>query len=75
MDIQMALAIEHHGIEIGLGEKISGAVRNLFRRYTQARVYRTTFVELSNLSNRDLADLGFHRSMLKSVAQKAAYGE
>jgi uncharacterized protein YjiS (DUF1127 family) len=70
----MALAIEHQGIETGLGEKLSGVARNVMTRYAQSRVYRTTLSELSALSNRDLADLGIHRSTIKSVALKAAYG-
>ncbi|MEJ6401477.1 DUF1127 domain-containing protein [Yoonia sp. 2307UL14-13] len=37
--------------------------------------YRTTFNELAALSDRDLADLGLHRSMIKAVAYKAAYGK
>lgn len=37
------------------------------------KVYRTTVNELSALSNRDLADLGIHRSMIKRLALEAAY--
>lgn len=70
----MALAIEHQGIETGLVEKISGALRNLSARYAQYRVYRNTVSELSNLSNRDLTDLGIHRATIKSIAHEAAYG-
>ncbi len=39
------------------------------------RVYRQTLSELSALSERDLNDLGLNRSMLRSVAQEAAYGK
>ena len=42
------------------------------RRATQ-RVYRTTLQELDVLSNRELADLGMHRSELKRVAWEAAH--
>ena len=34
--------------------------------------YNTTFRELSALSNRDLADLGISRSMIRGLAQEAA---
>lgn len=37
-------------------------------------VYRRTIRELSNLSDRDLADLGLSRSMIRSLAHEAAYG-
>lgn len=42
------------------------------RRETQ-RVYYTTLAELDALSNRELADLGLHRSELKRVAWNAAH--
>ena len=41
-------------------------------RHAARRVYRTTFYELNALSNRELADLGMHRSELKRVAWEAA---
>lgn len=46
----------------------------LSRRIAQASVYRQTIRELSALSNRDLADLGIHRSEIKRLATEAAYG-
>ncbi|MEL6450975.1 MAG: DUF1127 domain-containing protein [Pseudomonadota bacterium] len=62
-----------------LVERIFGAVAHYFEtaaaRHAQARVYRTTMAELSALSNRELADLGMHRSELKRVAWEAAYGD
>ncbi|GHE02762.1 hypothetical protein U879_18155 [Defluviimonas sp. 20V17] len=36
------------------------------------RIYRTTLNELSALSDRDLADLGLHRSMIRRIALEAA---
>lgn len=39
------------------------------------RVYRQTLSELRALSNRELADLGIHRSMITRVAHEAAYGK
>ena len=39
------------------------------------RVYLQTVSELSALSDRDLADLGLHRSMIRAVAKDAAYGK
>lgn len=38
-------------------------------------VYRQTLAELSALSDRDLSDLGLHRSMITAVAKDAAYGK
>ncbi|WP_299687358.1 DUF1127 domain-containing protein [uncultured Tateyamaria sp.] len=38
------------------------------------RTYRTTLAELQTLSNRELADLGLHRSELKRIAWDSAHG-
>lgn len=39
------------------------------------KVYRDTVQELSNLTNRELADLGIGRSSIKGLATVAAYGD
>lgn len=61
---------------------ISPAVRNgrfaalfntLVERVAQYRLYRKTLDELSALGDRELADLGLNRTMLRSVAYKTAY--
>ena len=36
-------------------------------------IYRATVTELNTLSSRDLADLGIHRSSIRSIAYEAAY--
>lgn len=46
------------------------ALSTKFARY---RLYREAYNELSELSGRDLADLGLNRSMIKRVAYQAAY--
>jgi uncharacterized protein YjiS (DUF1127 family) len=38
------------------------------------KIYRTTVAELDGLGDRDLLDLGIHRSMIRSIAHEAAYG-
>lgn len=43
-------------------------------RSEQRKVYRNTVRELSALTDRDLADLGLSRSMIKSIAHEAAFG-
>jgi uncharacterized protein YjiS (DUF1127 family) len=40
--------------------------------YRAWRKYRETFKELSQLSNRDLADVGISRSDIPSIARQAA---
>lgn len=45
---------------------------NLAEKWRQYRVYRTTINELMSLSDRELADLGMSRSMVRRVAIEAA---
>lgn len=45
----------------------------LTERYTQYAAYRKIVDELSSLSDRDLRDLGLHRSMIRSLAHEEAY--
>ena len=48
-------------------------VTALRSRYARWRLYRHTLSEMAGLSNRELADLGLHRSELKRVAYMAVY--
>ncbi len=43
-------------------------------RQAQRAVYRKTFNELAGLSDRDLGDLGLHRSNIRRIAKETAYG-
>ena len=36
------------------------------------RIYRATFAELNSLTDRELADLGLRRSMIRGLAKEAA---
>lgn len=59
------------------------ALTDLFARLVQGvqlatqrrRVYVQTLTELRALSDRDLSDLGLHRSAIQAVAKSAAYGK
>ena len=55
--------------QASLVERIT-ALREVIEKRT---TYRKTVHELQGLSNRDLADLGIHRSAIKSIAYEAAY--
>ncbi|MGR3624122.1 DUF1127 domain-containing protein [Pseudophaeobacter sp.] len=48
-------------------------VEELGAKFARFRLYRQTVNELSSLSNRELADLGLHHSMIKRIALQAAY--
>ncbi|MFD0980821.1 DUF1127 domain-containing protein [Tropicimonas aquimaris] len=51
---------------------VLGAART---RLAQYRLYRQTVRELSSLSDRNLADLGLSRSMIRGVARETAYAK
>lgn len=50
-------------------------LKALINAYRKHSIYRSTYKELSRLTNHELQDLGLHRSMLESVAREAAYGK
>ena len=57
--------------QLGLGARIH-ALREVLQRYAARRaVYRRTVDELQANSDRELADLGFHRSEIPRIAQEA----
>lgn len=60
-------AVGHPGL-------FSRLVTGLAERYQRHRTYRSCVAELSALSDRELRDLGLHRSMIRSLAHEEAYG-
>lgn len=64
-----------HADQLSLREVIAHPFSALRLMAQRRRVYLQTVSELSALSDRDLADLGLHRSMVRAVAKDAAYGK
>jgi len=58
-----------------LGEDLSAWLYTAMRRLDDYRLYRRSVSELSDLSVRELADLGLHRSEIKRVAHETIYGQ
>jgi uncharacterized protein YjiS (DUF1127 family) len=56
-------------------ENTGGLLARLRRRWERYKVYRRTYAELSNLSSRDLGDLGISRNMISRLAREAADGK
>lgn len=67
----MALVSDIRTTESGFSNLLASIREGLARR----KVYRQTLAELRSLSNRELSDLGMHRSMLTRIALEAAYGK
>lgn len=55
------------------GARVANMFNGLRARRAQYAVYRTTIRELEALSERELNDLGIHRSAIRGIAYKAAY--
>ncbi|MDJ0821299.1 MAG: DUF1127 domain-containing protein [Paracoccaceae bacterium] len=61
-----------HG-QSGLSARLAALTADLRARFARRQVFRTTVRELSALSDRELADLGLNRSVIRRVAYQAAY--
>ncbi|KPP92080.1 MAG: putative conserved small protein [Rhodobacteraceae bacterium HLUCCA08] len=57
----------------GTKAEARGFFAALRSRMEKRRIYRNTFNELAALSDRELDDLGLHRTMIQGVAYHAAY--
>lgn len=69
----MAYATQTLTLSAGISARISAVVAQVKDSWARRSVYKTTVNELSTLSNRELADLGLSRSMIRSIAYEAAY--
>ena len=57
-----------------LSERIQHFVEGIKAARARRAVYNRTVRELSQLSNRDLADLGIARTSIRALAYEHAYG-
>lgn len=70
----MAYANDIRVAGFNIAERFNGFRSALADRNAKNKIYRQTVSELSNLTNRELDDLGIHRSMIRAIATEAAYG-
>lgn len=61
------------GIAAFVGKAVTATLQ-IGERISLYRQYRTTVVELSKLTSRELADLGLSGSNIKATAYEAVYG-
>ena len=59
----------------GIAERLNAVVKSLKDGMNRRRVYNQTLRELYALTDRELADLGIHRSNIAQIAREAAYGK
>ncbi len=58
-----------------LGARLSEMGRQAAQAFAAWRLYRRTLDELNELSDREMADLGLSRAMLRRAAFEAVYGK
>lgn len=68
-------AVQYQLTRIPVLNRVAALTMGLRDAYTRRRVYRQTYTELSNLTTRELDDLGIARSMIRRLATEAAYGK
>jgi uncharacterized protein YjiS (DUF1127 family) len=71
----MAYVNSSRATTYGIADRVAVIVKSLRVGLERRRVFKQTVRELQALSNRELADLGIHRSMITRVANEAAYGK
>lgn len=69
----MAHIVENISVSSG-NSGFGSFIERIAERFKQRRVYNRTHAELSQLSTRELDDLGISRSMISRLAYEAAYG-
>ena len=69
----MAYAHNAHATRPSLADRLSAVYTDAVDAWGRYKLYRNTLNELSSLSDRDLYDLGLHRSEIGRVALDAAY--
>ena len=68
----MAFITDNRTATATFADRFAVLKTNVVAAYEQRKLYNTTYKELTALSNRELADLGIHRSAIKSIALEAA---
>ena len=66
--------IASRGRSTGLLDRLASLAHDIRERRERHAIYRRTVDELNALTDRDLADLGVHRSEVPQIAREAAFG-
>lgn len=71
----MAYVNSTRSTHVSFLDRFAAVVKIVKDAVERRRVYNETLFELSNLSDRDLADLGLSRASISDVAKAAAYNQ
>jgi uncharacterized protein YjiS (DUF1127 family) len=67
----MAFITENRTATVTLADRAVALFAQISEAHAQRKLYNTTYSELQSLTNRELTDLGIHRSMIKRIAMEA----
>ena len=70
----MAYVNSTRTLNISFADRLGNIVKSVKLALHRRRLFNQTVRELNALSERELADLGIHGSMIKDIAKEAAYG-
>ncbi len=69
----MAYTVSNHDV-VGVANEGRGIFARIRRALSDHAVFVRTYHELNQLSDRELDDLGLHRSSLVTIARESVYG-
>jgi uncharacterized protein YjiS (DUF1127 family) len=71
----MAYVNSSRTLNISFADRLGSIANSVKLALNRRRLFNQTVRELNALSDRELADLGIHASMIKDIAKQAAYGK
>ncbi|WP_291239955.1 DUF1127 domain-containing protein [Gemmobacter sp.] len=71
----MAFVNTTRAAQPAFGDRFAAVLETLRTAMARRAIYRQTVQELRALADKDLADLGIHRSQIRRMALEAAYGK
>lgn len=71
----MAYVNSTRSATISFSDRLGNIAKSVKLALRRRRLFNQTVRELNTLSNRELADLGIHASMIRQIATEAAYGK
>ena len=69
----MSMFNEVAPVRPAINNRTGGFLNGVSQRFAQYRTYRRTLDDLEALTDRELADLGVSRHLIRAVAYRAAY--
>lgn len=71
----MAYVNSTRAVQTSASDRISGFFASISAMLARRRIYDRTIRELSQLTDRELSDLGIARSLIGEIARESAYGK